>query len=127
MPGSPATGFACSAPPTACEKSAKRRKSMALRIIIAASQEISMKRSLFRLILSAVVLTGVSIATRVTGQGSGQPSTAKGEWPMYTADLRGSKYSPLDQLNAGNFNQLEVAWRSEEHTSELQSRFGISY
>src|ERR1043166_7900345 len=111
MPGSPATGFACSAPPTACEKSAKRRKSMALRIIIAASQEISMKRSLFRLILSAVVLTGVSIATRVTGQGSGQPSTAKGEWPMYTADLRGSKYSPLDQINAGNFNQLEVAWR----------------
>ena len=70
-----------------------------------------MKRSLFRLILSAVVLTGVSIATRVTGQGSGQPSTAKGEWPMYTADLRGSKYSPLDQINAGNFNQLEVAWR----------------
>ena len=30
---------------------------------------------------------------------------------MYTADLRGSKYSPLDQINASNFNQLEVAWR----------------
>jgi quinoprotein glucose dehydrogenase len=30
---------------------------------------------------------------------------------MYTADLRGSKYSPLDQINAGNFNKLEVAWR----------------
>ncbi len=42
---------------------------------------------------------------------SGVPSTANGEWPHYTADLRGSKYSPLDQINASNFNSLEVAWR----------------
>jgi glucose dehydrogenase len=42
---------------------------------------------------------------------TGQPSTRNGEWPMYTADLRGSKYSPLDQINASNFNKLEVAWR----------------
>ena len=30
--------------------------------------------------------------------------------PHYTADIAGSKYSPLDQINADNFNQLEVAW-----------------
>lgn len=42
---------------------------------------------------------------------SGQPSTTKGEWPHYTADLSGSRYSPLDQINATNFNKLEVAWR----------------
>ena len=30
---------------------------------------------------------------------------------MYTADLSGSKYSPLDQVNATNFSKLEVAWR----------------
>jgi quinoprotein glucose dehydrogenase len=29
---------------------------------------------------------------------------------MYTADTRGSKYSPLDQINATNFSKLEVAW-----------------
>src|SRR5580704_2526641 len=40
-----------------------------------------------------------------------QPSTKNGEWPYYTADLKGSKYSPLDQINASNFKQLEVAWR----------------
>ena len=40
-----------------------------------------------------------------------QPSTKNGEWPYYTADLKGTKYSPLDQINASNFNQLEVAWR----------------
>ncbi len=33
------------------------------------------------------------------------------EWPSYTADLAGSRYRPLDQINASNFNQLEVAWR----------------
>jgi len=47
----------------------------------------------------------------VSGQASGQPSTAKGDWPYYTADVKGSRYSPLDQINASNFNQLEVAWR----------------
>lgn len=53
----------------------------------------------------------MSGARSQTPAGSGQPSTKNGEWPMYTADLRGSKYSPLDQINADNFNKLEVAWR----------------
>ena len=41
----------------------------------------------------------------------GQPSTKNGDWPHYTADISGSRYSPLDQINATNFNKLEVAWR----------------
>src|SRR5579864_9252724 len=54
----------------------------------------------------------VCVTLSVFGQQpSSQPSTKNGEWPYYTADLKGSKYSPLDQINAGNFNQLEVAWR----------------
>jgi quinoprotein glucose dehydrogenase len=32
------------------------------------------------------------------------------EWPSYAADLAGTRYRPLDQINAGNFNQLEIAW-----------------
>lgn len=49
----------------------------------------------------------------VSGRQSGnsQPSTKNGEWPYYTADLKGTKYSPLDQINASNFKELEVAWR----------------
>ena len=43
-------------------------------------------------------------------QMSGQPSTSKGDWPYYFADAKGSRYSPQDQINASNFNQLEVAW-----------------
>src|SRR6266550_315176 len=38
-------------------------------------------------------------------------STKNGEWPHYTGDLTGARYSPLDQINADNFNKLEVAWR----------------
>jgi quinoprotein glucose dehydrogenase len=32
------------------------------------------------------------------------------EWAYYTADQAGTKYRPLDQINASNFNKLEVAW-----------------
>ncbi len=38
-------------------------------------------------------------------------TTATGEWPSYTGDTRGSRYSPLDQITAANFGTLEVAWR----------------
>jgi len=78
-----------------------------------------MRRTIFRT-LPAVALLAIAVAwtaPRLAGQAgagataTGQPSTRNGEWPMYTADLRGSKYSPLDQINAGNFNTLEVAWR----------------
>jgi quinoprotein glucose dehydrogenase len=34
-----------------------------------------------------------------------------GEWSSYAGDLRNYRYSPLDQINAGNFDKLEVAWR----------------
>src|SRR6185295_17905531 len=72
-----------------------------------------MSRILFRTVSAAAVLlvTISTLSPRLTGQTSGQPSTKNGDWPAYTADLRGSKYSPLDQINAANFNKLEVAWR----------------
>src|SRR5579872_3216633 len=53
----------------------------------------------------------VTTAAAAWSQSKGQPSTKNGEWVYYTADLKGSKYSPLDQVNASNFNKLEVAWR----------------
>ncbi|MEK6323554.1 MAG: pyrroloquinoline quinone-dependent dehydrogenase [Acidobacteriota bacterium] len=46
-----------------------------------------------------------------TGNGRAALSTKNGEWPHYTGDLTGARYSPLDQINADNFNKLEVAWR----------------
>src|SRR6266849_4791444 len=58
-----------------------------------------------------LALVLVWLAPGVSGQAGGQPSTKNGEWPHYTADLKGTRYSPLDQINAGNFGKLEVAWR----------------
>jgi quinoprotein glucose dehydrogenase len=41
----------------------------------------------------------------------GQWRPKDSEWPTYTADLAGTRYRPLDQINASNFGKLEVAWR----------------
>jgi quinoprotein glucose dehydrogenase len=65
-----------------------------------------MSRTVF---VIALLLTTLAPLNRA--QPAGQPSTKNGEWPYYTADARGSKYSPLDQIDASNFNKLEVAWR----------------
>ncbi len=40
-----------------------------------------------------------------------QTRDKSGEWPAYGADLANSHYSPLQQINAANFNRLQVAWR----------------
>src|SRR5215831_13277494 len=40
-----------------------------------------------------------------------QIGAAGGEWRTYGGDLGNTRYSPLDQINAGNFNKLEIAWR----------------
>ncbi len=42
---------------------------------------------------------------------SAQNKNKDGEWPSYAADLAGTRYRPLDQINASNFSKLEVAWR----------------
>src|SRR5579859_110479 len=42
---------------------------------------------------------------------SGQSGAKNGEWRTYGGDLGNTHYSPLDQISAANFNQLQVAWR----------------
>src|SRR5258708_6511548 len=58
---------------------------------------------------SAVALLGHAPAW---AQGAAQ-NAASGEtdWTHYANDLASTRYSPLDQINATNFNQLELAWR----------------
>jgi quinoprotein glucose dehydrogenase len=72
-----------------------------------------MSRTQPRIGSMALLLTLAIAGTLATlsGQTTGQPSTSKGEWPYYTGDIRGSRYSPLDQINASNFSKLTVAWR----------------
>ena len=49
--------------------------------------------------------------TAILTDASGQSPNKNYEWPTYNADLAGSRYRPLDQINAANFGKLEVAWR----------------
>ncbi|HJN43969.1 MAG: pyrroloquinoline quinone-dependent dehydrogenase [Vicinamibacterales bacterium] len=46
-----------------------------------------------------------------TGALAQQGAPANGEWPTYGGDLGSTKYSPLDQIDATNFGNLELAWR----------------
>ena len=59
------------------------------------------------LVLAALVW----LRPALSGQAPGQPSTKAGDWWHYTADMRGNRYSPLDQITGANFKDLEVAWR----------------
>ena len=40
----------------------------------------------------------------------GQSGALKGEWRAYGGDTSHTRYAPLDQINASNFNKLEIAW-----------------
>lgn len=61
------------------------------------------------------LLAGVLLATPslvLAQRAANTPfTTAQGEWPSHTGDTKGTRYSPLDQINAANFSSLEVAWR----------------
>src|ERR1700730_9246869 len=54
--------------------------------------------------LAALVLLIASVTWAQSGSGNGQ-------WASYGGDLRNFRYSPIDQINAANFNKLEIAWR----------------
>ena len=68
-----------------------------------------MKRAVIVVTLGLTAVAAGIIAQQAPA--SRPPSLAAGDWPHYTADVRGTKYSPLDQINASNFGKLEVAWR----------------
>ena len=69
------------------------------------------RRFSYTLPLVALAVAVSWMTVRPSGQSAGLPSTRNGDWPAYTGDIRGTRYSPLDQINASNFKDLEVAWR----------------
>lgn len=70
------------------------------------------RTSAFRSIAFSIAVAALWMNIGLAGQPP-VPSrgTQNGEWPNYSGDIKGSRYSPLDQINASNFNKLEVAWR----------------
>src|SRR5688572_27119071 len=69
----------------------------------------TVSRGPHRAVLPLLVL--VVIGGLTTGRFAGQAGAKTGEWRTYGGGLGHTRYSPLDQVNADNFNKLEVAWR----------------
>ncbi|MGH9313145.1 MAG: PQQ-binding-like beta-propeller repeat protein [Vicinamibacterales bacterium] len=62
-----------------------------------------MRRRMLMAIVAVVALAAIPLAN---GRG-----TQAGEWRYWGGDEGSTRYSPLDQINAGNVAKLEVAWR----------------
>ena len=60
----------------------------------------------------AVVAVALSVWAMPAGLAAQSPpgGTDNGEWPVYHGNLAQHHYSPLDQITAQNFDDLEVAW-----------------
>ena len=61
------------------------------------------------------LVAGICLVPAI-GFGASPPAAAQqgapaGEWRHYGADLAGTKYSPLDQIDRDNVDQLDIAWR----------------
>jgi quinoprotein glucose dehydrogenase len=62
------------------------------------------------------VLAGMAVVLTLAGPAEAQqPARARGnvpgEWRVWGADLWSTRYSPLDQINASNFDSLKLAWQ----------------
>ena len=65
-----------------------------------------MSARLISVVVGAVVINVSAVMPSAVAQG-----TENGEWRSYGGDIKNTRYSPLEQIDAGNFNDLEVAWR----------------
>jgi len=63
-------------------------------------------RSLMWLFAPAVLLAQINVPYERIRDADKEP----GNWLTYSRDYSGQRYSPLDQINAGNVGKLRVAW-----------------
>ena len=61
----------------------------------------------FGLRATACLLAAALLATPAAAQ----HGTTDGEWRTWAGDLGATRYAPLDQIDAGNFDDLELVWR----------------
>ena len=47
------------------------------------------------------------------------------DWPRYARDLGGTRYSPLDQINAGNVENLDRAWSYRRAPTAARRRSAV--
>src|SRR2546426_12432690 len=87
--------------------SASRRPILSLTMRIAMSRE-SVRYCAVLAPVMALLLWTLPLA--------GQSGAKTDEWRSYGGSVANKRYSSLDQINASNFNKLEVAWRFKTHS-----------
>jgi quinoprotein glucose dehydrogenase len=73
-----------------------------------------LNRALSRMAGALIVISFAgSVGDPLAGQARPpeMPGARHGEWVSYAADVHGTRYMPLDQIDASNFSKLEIAWR----------------
>ena len=73
-----------------------------------------MTRSIYALAILAAALPAAA-----------QYGAKNGEWRTYGGDLGQTRYSALDQINAKNFNDLEVAWKFDTSHQGPRPEFNL--
>ncbi len=63
-------------------------------------------------IVALLLLVGLgALSSKGKAQSETQAAANSPDWPTYGADLASTRYKAFDQIDASNFNKLEVAWR----------------
>ena len=75
------------------------------------------RRALLALAPATCVTAGFPAVAQITPR-TRQPGDT--DWLHYANDLASTRYVPLDQINAENFSELQVAWRFK--TDALSTR-----
>jgi quinoprotein glucose dehydrogenase len=64
-----------------------------------------------RTVLFALTLSGIGMLAAGGARAQDSDPVDSPQWPTYGGNLASHRYSPLDQINAANFRDLEIAWR----------------
>ena len=77
-------------------------------------------RRIHTLCFALALIGGLAVSSLSVGQERGNPV---GEWRYQSADASGTRYSPLEQINGENFEDLEIAWlwRGDNFSPEPQT------
>ena len=62
-------------------------------------------------LISSFIIAVAALACAPLAMGQYGTSVYEGDWPNIHSGTSAQRYSPLDQINADNFGDLEIAWR----------------
>jgi quinoprotein glucose dehydrogenase len=71
------------------------------------------------LVIALLAVLHLPVAAQPTSAGGVNHTPLNTDWPSFGNDRSNTRYAPLDQINAANFKDLEIAWRWESISSQV--------